>query len=214
LANTEIFSHLLLTVTDVSPGLSQTVVVRGCRDRGCAAASPRSLPLTDPDVRISRIRLLGSRVRSENWHGVAGRPREREALQQLGEPSPVDLALGPAGQPLVPDAFHLVEEAHERRRVPGDAVVPVVPSELLLQGVLLDAKWLVAVAATPSGDTPEGAGEPVRSGSSLDGPFSPLGAAPVMREPEEIKTCRAALRSSDLDPARERIAGASCPGAA
>src|SRR5687767_11757821 len=85
-------------------------------------------PPTDPDVRISRIRLFESGLRWELKGRVhdprrgewVSRPEGREGRPR--HPGPVRAPT----QPLPPNVLHLVEEAGQRAHVAGDAVVRVV----------------------------------------------------------------------------------------
>jgi len=93
---------------------------------------PARPPPTDPDVRVSRIRLFELRVRCASVNRVDYPDwRKRMALRQLVEVSPrQSRCLRPTAEPLVPQPVDPVAETRERYRVPGDAVVRVVPSEL------------------------------------------------------------------------------------
>ena len=84
---------------------------------------------TDPDVRISRIRLFSSWVRCAKCGMDCACRGQREVFQQLIEAPPGHRLLGPSTEPLFPRLVHLVRETTEGSRVTGDAEVPVMPSE-------------------------------------------------------------------------------------
>lgn len=90
----------------------------------CSPGAP-----TDPDVRNSRIRLLGSRFRCTIDRADTSGPRERKAIQQLRHADPVPpRALRATLEPLAPRLNDLPVEPFKGRVVAYDPVVPVVPS--------------------------------------------------------------------------------------
>src|SRR6266568_1918593 len=113
--------------------------------------------------------------------------KERKTGEDLVETLPRDPPLRATSQPLVPDALDRLAKATEGSRVPGDAVVPVMPTKLRVEIPLLHPNWLVAVPSAPVGNALDRSRESTRGCSPLDGPLPPKSAAPVMREPEEVE---------------------------
>ena len=87
-------------------------------------------PPTDPDVRISRIRLVRSRICCARLERAADAwLQQRVALQQTIEALPRHASLvGAAIQPLLPDSPQLVAETDQGYVVALNAVVGVVPA--------------------------------------------------------------------------------------
>jgi hypothetical protein len=83
-----------------------------------------------------------------------------------------------------------------------------MPSQLLAQFPVLLTNRKVPVAATPRGDRPQPARQPIRRSLSLHNPRSPSGSAPVVRESQEIEGVPRARgialtsRRSELEQAR------------
>src|ERR1700694_3155093 len=82
-------------------------------------------PPTDPDVRNSRIRFLGSRVCCARPEPVNDhRLGKRITLQEMPEVSPVETGFRVApAEPVPPTPRHFAMESVQCKRVPGDAVV-------------------------------------------------------------------------------------------
>src|SRR5690242_14641220 len=89
------------------------------------------------------------------------RPRKRMTLEQS-----IECLEGERGvvrspvEPLAPDAAYPVVETLQGTRVPGDAVVPVVSSELLYEHCALRRERDVTIVAAPLGRATECASEP------------------------------------------------------
>lgn len=93
--------------------------------RVAPGGSPPGAP-TDPDVRNSRIRLFGLRIRCKEGSREAPE-RKRVALQQPCHAVPSQVsALGAAAEPPPPDADDLVSKASDGFGVPREAEVSKV----------------------------------------------------------------------------------------
>ncbi len=157
---------------------------------------PEAAP-TDPDVRVSRIRLFASRSCCTRKIRVGDpRPRERHALQQSPHPFPGHSGtLRAAVKPLAPRLPNGLCEARDRFEVPGDAVVPKVTGQLLREALVLLADIIVAVLPTPVRDPLDCPSEAVLRGPLLDDPLPGERLTPVVREAQQIERPRTLVRT-------------------
>src|SRR5439155_15819200 len=92
--------------------------------------------------------------------------------------------------PLAPSMLDLPQEASEGLRVPGNSVVPVVAPELLCEGTLLIAEWLMAEMATPVVNAAQCPTEPVAGRLALDRPLPSPAGRPIVGETEQVERVR------------------------
>jgi len=103
-------------------------------------------------------------------------PREWIALQQLPHAVPRHACpLRAATEPLAPDAHDLFAEVFERFEVPGDPVVPEVPSQLLRERLLLLLDRVVPMESAPLGDSLERPAQTVAGRLPLHHPLTLAG---------------------------------------
>jgi hypothetical protein len=103
-------------------------------------------------VRNLRIRLVELRIRYRTFQN-RGRDTwssQREDFKDCGHALPVDSSIVSATQPLVPNLLHSLVKPLERRKVPGHAIVGVVPSQLSTQHGLLLFHWTMVIGLTPN----------------------------------------------------------------
>ena len=133
---------------------------------------------TDPDVRISRIRLLGLRVRCAQVDAVNDtHRRQRKALQQALETWPWHARPRSPVQPLAPDTFDRVHEESERPRVTGDTEIRVVTTDFPREHAMLVTDRGVSVDTAPVRDALHRAVKSTRCGLAAHHPF-PLRLTP------------------------------------
>ena len=131
------------------------------------AGSPWGLPPTaptDPDVRESRIRLVGSRVDCRTVHRV-DHPRRRQGKtpQQPREGFPGKwIATATPHQPLPPEPCDHVAQPLQHREVARDAIVGVVALQLPTQRAMLLRQRAVSILPTPRGDRLDRPAEPAQ----------------------------------------------------
>ena len=87
----------------------------------------------------------------------------------------------------MPQPVNPVAKARERYRVPGDAVVPVVPAELRRQVRLLHADRPVPVCPKPVRDCFERTAEAFAGGLLLHHPAALKGPGPVVGETQQVE---------------------------
>src|SRR5579864_6309414 len=105
---------------------------------------------TDPDVRISRIRLFGSRLHYVTGGGTDARLRKRIPLEQSVHFLPrYPCPLRAATQPLPPHDDAALSELAERPQVADDGEVLEVPQQLPRECCPLFANRFMAVTPTP-----------------------------------------------------------------
>ena len=112
---------------------------------------PRA-PLTDPDVRDSRIRFVRSRFRCIDRVDDARRGKW-QVVQDLHEavPGETNFAASPV-KPETPASFHFVNEVRDTSAISSDAVIGVMPIHLGTEVLVLLTDWTVAVRPTPGRD--------------------------------------------------------------
>jgi hypothetical protein len=98
-----------------------------------------SPPLTDPDVRHSRIRFF------TNDPGL----RQGMAVEDFAEAGPQEVSPSPSRQPFFPDALDLVEIPSDASAVAGDGVIGKVPSHHPGQVSMLSGDRDAAVLSAP-----------------------------------------------------------------
>src|SRR5467141_518966 len=103
-------------------------------------------------------------------------PREWIALPQLPHAVPRHACpLRAATEPLAPDAHDLFAEVFEGFEVPGDPVVPEVPSQLLRERLLLLLDRVVPMESAPLGDSLERPAQTVAGRLPLHHPLTLAG---------------------------------------
>ena len=136
-----------------------------------------SSPLTDPDVRISRIRFFTGQVRSRTPAEGVNDPWRRQ-----DQPLEHRLELGPrqpsqavaAFEPLVPGATNLVGNVSDAPGVAEDAIVGIVaPQEPTPIWVLLTQQVMARPAAV-LGHVTQGASQSLLGGLALHDPAPTL----------------------------------------
>ena len=166
------------------------------RDRRVARGGFPPRAPTDPYVQDYRIRLLGSCTRCLGAvHRVndSGR-RKRVSRKQPRKSLPAHTAARrPPTQPLSPDATDLVSIALQGATVPRDAVVGVMAKQLTPKRTMLLRNREVTMVPTPALDSPEGTAQPCCGRLALDDRVPGPGAAPVVREAQEIERGTATL---------------------
>ncbi len=110
-----------------------------------------SPPLTDPDVRISRIRFLTRRVRS--WNGVLVNDRRwRQGVARehgaQARPRQVTMPAAPP-EPFQPDPHELVAIPPDPAAVAADTIVGTVTPDHPGQVGALFPEWTVAIVPAP-----------------------------------------------------------------
>jgi len=107
---------------------------------------------TDPDVRDSRIRLLGLRVRHGTVDAVDdARGRQGVVCQQPAKLLPVETGFArAAAEPFAPETLGLLAESAQSSRVARDPVVAVVPAQLAVQSRLLVGHAVVPMPPAPA----------------------------------------------------------------
>ena len=125
-----------------------------CPYRGSHGSGQAPPPPADPDVRVSRIRLLGSWLRCAPVDGPHyDRSRQRNVHRDPLESRPREIpALRPAIQPVVPDPHDLVVDRCKAPSITGRAEVGIVAAELLREHPVLLRNRQVSIPAAPLRD--------------------------------------------------------------
>ena len=133
---------------------------------------------------------VGSWIRCTQYGMNGPRRWQSEAPHHPVEALPIHSTLGAPSEPLLPNFSHLVNETPEGLRVPGNPVVPVVPSKRLAEVLVLLSERLVTEHATPFRHSLERPRESALGGGSLDDPRAFAALPPVMVEAEEVEGLR------------------------
>jgi hypothetical protein len=141
---------------------------------------------TDPDLQISRIRLVRSRVRCARPRRQL-RDRKRILFAEAIKPLPGHSALAAAVEPLPPHSTEMMEEAPQRTAVAATTVIPVVPTKDESEVSLLICNRLVAVPATPLGDASQCSAEAVACGLDLHHPDPSSRLGPEVSEAKQVE---------------------------
>ncbi len=97
----------------------------------------------------------------------------------------------------MPAALDRLVEVVKHSRVPGDPVVPVVPSQLQRKRSMLLAYWRMAVLAAPPTDLADRPIQAICGCLALDHPVPTPGLRPVMGEAQQIE-CPTATRGQRI----------------
>ena len=114
--------------------------------------------------------------------------RQRACPQKPREPFPCPApTIRSPIEPVPPAALDLTQETTQAVRVPGDPVVPVVPSKLLSELAMLLAYWRMAVPAAPPSDPRDRPTQAICGGLLLDHPVPAPGFRPVVGKAQQIE---------------------------
>ena len=87
----------------------------------------------------------------------------------------------------MPAVLDGLQEVIEHLRVPGDSVIPVMPSQLQSERLMLLGHRRMAMLTAPPSDTGDRTTQAIRGCLPLDHPVPTPGLRPVMSEAQQIE---------------------------
>ena len=163
-------------------------------DKSNRVGSPRGLlpeAPTDPDVRISRIRLFGPRFRLRDGGGDGCAAVGADTAPAAVSSSPtISMPVASGGSTTFATRRRLGRKLVKRPEVSGDTEIPKVPQQFPLECCPLLANWCMPVRRHQSATPLSARRKPVRGGLLLHHPVSLAGPGPVVGEPQQVEGAR------------------------